>query len=251
VYRSPHGGDPVIPDAGALGDPYALWGDLEAMRRYDIVFNACECSVYGRTVDPNRPAEATMKKYLEGGGRLFATHYHFNWFSEPDGPLDFRKQAPWLGNNGAVATPPFLIDTSHPRGQALAEWLVAVGATTTLGEIGAVDVRYDVGGLNGGKPGHGSFTNTTQWIYHPNNQTLYLSFNTPTGNPPTAQCGRAVFSDVHLSGDHIKTTLPFPAYCAKGNEDHRTNELSLEFLFFDLASCVQDDTQTPRQPCQK
>ena len=30
--------------------------------------------------------------------------------------------------------------------------------------------------------------------------------------------------------------------------DHAPNELALEFLFFDLASCVQNDTQPPIIP---
>ena len=32
-------------------------------------------------------------------------------------------------------------------------------------------------------------------------ESKYLTFNTPVGTPTAAQCGRATFSDVHLSGE--------------------------------------------------
>ena len=45
----------------------------------------------------------------------------------------------------------------------------------------------------------------------------------------------------------------FPSYCATdpNMSDHAPNELALEFLFFDLSSCVQDDKTTPVQPPPK
>ena len=42
---------------------------------------------------------------------------------------------------------------------------------------------------------------STRWIYNPGDQhPRYLSFNTPVGSLASSQCGRAVYSDVHLSG---------------------------------------------------
>jgi hypothetical protein len=41
---------------------------------------------------------------------------------------------------------------------------------------------------------------------------------------------------------------PFPTECNALPNDHGTNERALEFLFFDLSSCVQDDSKTPPQP---
>ena len=58
------------------------------------------------------------------------------------------------------------------------------------------------------------------------------------------QCGRAVFSDVHLSGSFGGGS--FPSYCTSNGHD--VDEQALEFLFFDLSSCVQDDKSNPIQP---
>jgi hypothetical protein len=77
---------------------------------------------------------------------------------------------------------------------------------------------------------------------------MYLSFNTPVSQPPSMQCGRAVFSDVHLSG--LSNDAVFPKECASADPKgaHATNEKALEFLFFDLSSCVQDNSQPPQPP---
>src|SRR5205823_329197 len=85
----------------------------------------------------------------------------------------------------------------------------------------------------------------------------YLSFNTPVGSPEDMQCGRVVFTDIHMrtpvttatgttGGDKSSATLPFPTGCL-------TNAMSpqakaLEFLFFDLSSCIQPDATTPLPP---
>jgi hypothetical protein len=91
----------------------------------------------------------------------------------------------------------------------------------------------------------------TRWIYTQDPQatgattysTLYMTFNTPVGQPASAQCGRAVFSDVHVAGASS-------GFCANPDPSYGPNLNALEFLFFDLLSCVQDDTQTPIAPPQ-
>ena len=70
------------------------------------------------------------------------------------------------------------------------------------------------------------------------------------GSPVASQCGRAVYSDVHLSG--VSDDSAFPAECNDPSIDnppgHGVNEKALEFLFFDLSSCVQNDSQPPPPP---
>jgi len=230
------------------GDPYSLWASASELSHYDVIFNACDCQPNNRAF--LGPAYDNMKKYLESGGRLFATHYHYNWFIALSAPADFKMQAPWTPNADRDAGPPFLVDTTHVRGKAFDDWLLGTGVTSKSGEIAVIDTWHDVAGLNGGAAGNGPYKNTTQWIYHPTNQTAYLSFNTPTGADPSKQCGRAVFSDVHVSGLIAWMPFPkmFPDYCPDITPSHTTNEQALEFLFFDLASCVQDDL-TPPSPC--
>ena len=239
VYKGQDDGQ-VFPNG--TGDAYALWGSYNSMKKYDILFNACECSPNPR--DTQGPAYANMKQYLDGGGRLFGTHYHYNWFA-PDSstpPAEFTAQAPWLQPTGYGAD--FQVDDSFPRGKAFADWLQSNNISQQYGHVAVTDTRNSVAGLNGGQKGSGSYKNSTQWIFEPNNWTLYLSFNTPTAKPPKDQCGRAVFSDVHLSGSFLGGS--FPGYCTSNNHD--VDEQALEFLFFDLSSCVQDDKSNPIQP---
>jgi hypothetical protein len=86
-----------------------------------------------------------------------------------------------------------------------------------------------------------------------------MTFNTPVLSAPAAQCGRAVFTDLHMNsavpsldggpasgGDNSDPTKPFPTEC-------KTNAMSpqakaLEFMFFDLSACVEPDTATPVPP---
>ena len=232
------------------GDAYTLWGSLATMKKYDLVFNACECTPSKR--DTAGPAYTNMKSYLEAGGRVFGTHYHYNWFASPsqcsgfdncNGPTDFASVADW--QQSQFLSSPYLINTALPKGKALADWYVNVTKGTSyaapLGQLPLVDVREDVGKVTANK--------ATQWIYTgtpQNYDTYYLSFNTPVNQPVNNQCGKAVFSDVHLVDSFNNYSSAWPSSCTGGSfQDHKPNELALEFLFFDLASCVQDETQPP------
>ena len=110
------------------------------------------------------------------------------------------------------------------------------------------DIRNDMGKLS---PALLSAGTATPWLFagdvKSNYDAYYFSFNTPVGTNPQTQCGRAIFSDVHLAES---PSGAFPSYCATDPDtgDHAPNELALEFLFFDLASCVQNDTHAPVTP---
>lgn len=241
VYKSPY--DDGQQFAFTPTDVYAFWGNLADMKKYDVLFNSCECNPFPR--DTAGPAYTNMKTYLESGGRMFGTHFHYNWFAPSTGPADFQMQAPWRQTTG-FGSKPFSVDDSFPRGKAFADWMQANNVTQQYGQVNVTDTRNSVAGLNGGMKGNGSYKNTTQWIFHPENQTLYLSFNTPTNKMPKDQCGRAVFSDIHFSGDSFGAGT-FPQSCS-ALTGHEVDEGALEFLFFDLSSCVQDDKSPPIQP---
>ena len=66
--------------------------------------------------------------------------------------------------------------------------------------------------------------------------------------PPTAApayCGRAVFSDLHVGGDPLdERTRPPPGGCDT-RRPLSPQEKALEFMLFDLSSCVIPDTVAP------
>ena len=83
--------------------------------------------------------------------------------------------------------------------------------------------------------------------------TIYFSFNAPIGVPEDMQCGRMVFSDIHLSegrqGDDISDesgTYDFPNGCV--TTDFTPQEAVLAFMLFDLSACVVPDNVTPAAP---
>jgi hypothetical protein len=251
-----------------------LWNNNGEMAKYDIVFDACECDTYTRGANGYK----NFLAYLDSGGRAFTTHYYYNFFANQTqclGDTTCNGQAPlptvgaWEGNQGLATSttgcpnttsfPTCLnIDTAIPKGKAFADWYSNNNAKIEptwggekYGYIGLTDIREDMGMLSGALLSAGT---ATPWLYAPDMPAVpsqydayYFSFNTPVGTDPTTQCGRAIFSDVHLAESPFGA---FPTYCATdpNMSDHAPNELALEFLFFDLSSCVQNDTQPPPPP---
>ncbi len=233
-------------------DTYNWWTSSANLLKYDIIFNACECNPNDRGAG----AYQAMHDYLSGGGRLFTTHYYYNWFAPPTGPSDFQGVVNWalpeMCSNPFGGTcapyPTYFIDTTFPKGKSFADWLQNTNTTQTYGQINLVDTRWDMGTIN---------TQSSRWIYNATNASdamysaMYISFNTPVPSPVAMQCGRAVFSDVHLSGSSDDTTFPNECANADPGGAHATNERALEFLFFDLSSCVQDNSKPPPPPPPK
>jgi hypothetical protein len=195
-----------------------------------------------------------MQTYLDHGGRLFTSDYQYNWFTDTQAPAVFKTTAHWITNQGAPKyTAPYFVDTSFPKGKALNDWLQFVfkgNSPPPAGQIALTTLLFNVDEV---KPG------TTRWIYSTQSgqpvasptaagQTVkYLSFNTPFSTDPDAgasQCGRAVFADIHVS--HNVHTTQWPTGCSALSKDQQVT--AFEFLFFDMASCVQNDTTTPVPP---
>ena len=225
-------------------DAYAFWANKTELLKHDIVLNSCECSPYDRNTKGQ--AYTAVHDYLNGGGRFFGTHYHYNWFAPPTGPTDFNGTANWL-SGGVSPVAPWYINTTIPKGVALDEWIQNVWKSNSpppKGQINLVYSNNDASQVLG---------TTTPWIYYGNSSlksnaygTAYLSFNTPT--TAKVQCGRAVFSDLHVSSGGGGT---FPGECGGTNpltDPMIQQESALEFLFFDLSSCVGDDTKPPPPP---
>jgi hypothetical protein len=242
LYRGAEDTSQVAPAPAGTPDATTLWGDVDTLKAYDMVMLSCECDEHNETKPDS--AKRALYEYAKLGGRVFASHYHYTWFQNSPIP-ELRNLAEWAGDNGAKSglDEPFLVDESFPKGQALAEWLVNVAASTKKGEIPINQARADVVGVS--KPG------TTRWVYNKPfgdpETTKYLSFNTPVGEPVENQCGKVVFGDMHITGADT-TTLPddaFPASCPK---ELTPAEKALIFLFFDLASCVQKDDDAPVPP---
>jgi hypothetical protein len=204
-----------------------LWNTQPSLMNYDLVLMACEAGQNPGTKGAG--ALQAMHDYAGQGGRVFASHWHNYWLEA--GPGSFPTVANF--NHQADLANPFtaLIDTTFPKGQALSDWLVNVGGSATAGEIVIVEAQHTLDTVNNPP--------SRQWIYSTNPQSVqYFTFNTPIDVPTDDQCGRVVFSDIHVSsGDTIGA--PFPTGCVTA--DLSAQEKALLFMLFDLSSCIQND----------
>jgi hypothetical protein len=222
---------------------------------YDVVLLSCE----GDETYNSQPQ--VLEAYLNAGGRVFGSHYHYAWFAGsledenvPPPPADWGPNlADWGPNlstqtTGSAAIVQTLTGSTNPfpKGVALDQWLAVVGALgvegAPAGRIPIFDENQDVGATH----------KAQAWLFD-HGYTDYMSFDTPVDQPnspdggPPAYCGRAVFSDIHVSSDSTYTTdtNPPPGGCGIG--ELSPQEKALEFMLFDLSSCVIPDTVAVQQ----
>jgi hypothetical protein len=252
------GGPNLSTSNGTAGDctktTCPLWSSTKSLESYDIVLLACEGDTYdqdgqgdaganlaGGAANVTRAAKQAMHDWLNEGGKVFATHFHYTWFQ--NGPADFQGVAKWLGYSLGLGTcNNCSLDTSFPKGQTFHDWLQDVGALSGTG-INLTGVASSVSTVTP--------TTTSRWIYDSsNNDTKYLSFETPIGGKQgdggteeKTYCGKAVFTDLHAGG---APSGDVPGACKQA--DLTAQEKALEFLFFDLAACVTDDSKPPVPP---
>jgi hypothetical protein len=227
---------------------FQWWTSAANLLNYDIILNGCDGANGTRTA----AAYAAMATYLDSGGRVFATDSFEDWFQPPTGAPALQTVADWRPWIGGAHYMNYFADTSFPKGQAFGQWLLANGvASMGAGgtQINLTDTYPDVNGS--GPP---MYPGSTRWIFNANQaadaswSTSYLSFNTPVGLAADKQCGRGVFSAVHVFNP--ANANRFPAECAMSDPAYVINQKALEFLFFDLSSCVQDDKRPPPPPPQ-
>ncbi len=222
-------------------DAYAFWGSLTEMMKYDIIINECECTPFPR--DTAGPAYENMRAYLDAGGRVFNSHYHLNFFggSQENGnkaDSSLQSAAQWSLWGKSQGPGPYLIDTTFPKGKAMDDWLTNLTTASKWGKGIKASPKGQLATTNAGDIG-GTVPGISQrWIYpQSGNGAVYISINTPTAKPAADRCGRAVATDLHV-GSASPTSMT-------------ESEAALEFMFFDLASCVIDDQQAPKAPVPK
>jgi hypothetical protein len=237
------GGTNKFATGTALTNATNLWNTKESLGMYDVVLLACEG---GQNIGTKSvAARQALVDYTAVGGRVFASHWHNVWLQH--GPTPWPDTAVWNFQQDLVSPVITKIDQSFPKGQALADWLVNVGGSTTKGDLSVKGAQHTIDSVD---------TSLVQrWIYADNvkdkdkktvSAVQYFAFNTPIDAASSdMQCGRVVLSDIHVSsGDKVNTS--FPNGCV--TSDLSPQEKALEFMLFDITSRVCDDKMPPEPP---
>jgi len=224
-----------------------LYGNASELAKYDMAMFEC----VGSRVPKAAADQQRVIDFANAGGRVFATHYSYVWLTDSSGtagtntgPKPFSQTADWQVNQGSATSATALVDQSlqmdaptQARRIAFASWLQLVGASTTLGQIAVNVVRHDFNSVSAGAATMAG-TPAQRWLYT-SGYPLHYTFDTPVAYSPdpvpTAQCGRVLYSDFHVS-DASSSGSVFPAECSTG--PMTAQEKTLEFMLFDLASCV-------------
>ena len=277
-FDSADTGDPSFPVASTT-----LWNSLDTLAKYDLVLLACGGSQSKSDPSKTLPnaitdeAKNTLRNYLAHGGRVFAEHYNWAWIKSypptksadagvpPPMGVDVASWIPYSSDNKNASTPA-LVETSFPKGRDFAAWLVEVGAATSLGTItfDPTDTTTKPSAKDELTPG----PSARRWIYQPEDakdpggaaaNTHYLSFNVTSDAEVIDRldtsnkniCGRFVYTGLHVaaasSTEHAPDIPqgPFPSQCQTGGLS--PYEKAIEFMMFDLASCLTLDTTTTKQ----
>ena len=224
----------------------SLWDSDADLKRYDITMLSCEgAPTFGAN-------SQTVADYVSAGGRVFGEHFHYQFFANT---TQFPNTANWTPGGsysgqitGSVQTT-LLNGNAFPEGQALEMWLTNVGALTNnllpiqVARQDATVVASNV---------------STPWVVTGPTVspagTQYFSWDMPF-NPPVSDagvpeyCGRVVFSDLHVSGassDPLPGTFTVPTGCSSATLS--PDEDAIEFIFFDLSSCVVPIGYPPKPP---
>jgi len=221
-----------------------LWNDASAMMQYDMLVFSCEGSEEIGPLDAglggygtkNSASFAAMTAYLAAGGRIFGTDFMYTvWKDSSDPNLADAATIPGGAPSGADLID---IDTSFPKGKALADWLSWLYPAQAYGTA-TLDVVYD--NVRAANPAETQvWGRSADGLGHPR----FMTVNTPAGAPIAQQCGKAVHLDAHVNQmDSVSST--YPAGCTS---PFSAAEKAFAFFFFDLASCIQIESAPPQPP---
>jgi hypothetical protein len=271
------GGDSPQGMGGAVTNPptslqsyTALWNRDDSMTPFDVVLLSCEGSP---TAYMQQASQQVLFDYTQMGGRVFASHYHYAWFIDGStGKSPFSVSPPlatWQTSSAGIvgdATMAYNSDIvttltngmPFPEGVALKKWLQNTNSLNSAGQLPLYYTRNNATVTSAN-------THSQPWVTldpmsPAPNATQYFSFDTPIGLQASEQCGRVVYSDLHVSGGAGQQAEPnimadYPNFTSGGivpdgcdKHDLTPQEKALEFMIFDLSSCLTPPGVTPAPP---
>jgi len=221
------------------GNATNLWSNIDTMKKYDMLILSCECNE--ALANKGKAANAAMTEYLNAGGRIFTTDFMYTWYRDTtDAAL---KSALSITGGAPGRSSPVALNTSFPKGQALADYLKHVFPKSVPVQSAKVpfdSVYGNIASLDPSKSQSWAAENVTLETKFPRIFTV----NAPAGVAAEKQCGKGVHIDAHVNSID-KVNSAYPLSCSSPLNE---GEATLAFFFFDLASCIQDDSKPPITP---
>ena len=252
-----------------------LWLNDMQINQFDVVLLACEGSP---TSYLSTAAQSVLQDYTNAGGRVFASHFQYAWFNKGPFAMGSPALATWSPDDGTipgkvVTVGPMgdqgsvLADVIQklpngmpfPEGVSLHQWLSNVQALTN-DKLPIWYARHNAD-LTAANTASQPWIQLDPSVTDAPNAAEYFSFDTPIGTAALEQCGRVVFSDLHVSGGINAQNEPgimpdYPgglAFTPDGCAAHplTAQEKALEFMIFDLSSCLTPIGSTGMMPQPK
>ena len=199
------------------------------LAKYDVLMLPCQGGPNSQTTTARL---SNLLNYANSGGRIYASHYSQTWFAKNG---DFASVAAWpASGTGAGGTGTATINTKFTGGKTLSDWLTAIGATTTPGQVQLTQIVADIP----------SVTSASQaWLTLNGSSAIeQFTFNAPVNS--TNQCGRVLFNEYHVEVPTIPSAGKiFPAECGTGAMTNQ--EKLLEYSLFDLTNTGGQPTLAP------
>jgi hypothetical protein len=247
VYYGSGGGKP----AGATA-AFNVWGDATNIATYDEAIFSCECDEAPGSKGGSLGAASygVVTDYLDMGGRIFTTDFQYVWYKfSPDPEMGEATLGPTTGlGEIAGGAPgggsPMTIVTTIPKAVALAAWLKNVFPTDTYSQAGEIEPDVMYANIQSLDP-----TKTVTWANSPGfsgpaTAPRVFTVDTPVGVASDKQCGRGVHIDAHVDNDGQTVG---PGYPTTGcSATLKPDEAAFAFWFFDLSSCIQNETEPPQ-----
>ncbi len=235
-------GSSVADGPPGMKDARVLWSDLAKLKQYDLAIFSCEC--YEAPASKDAASFKAVTDYLAAGGRILTTDFQYVWYKlSPDKALSSVAVIPGGAPQGDN---PVKFDTGFPKGKALADWIKAVDPVATYGEAKCDYVFNNLQSADKSRSRTWASSDSTgsSGEAGPGIHPRFLTINTPVGRPIEEQCGKAVHLDAHINQtDTIGTS--YPAGCVA---PILQGEEAFAFMFFDLFSCLQNDSSSPKPP---
>lgn len=215
-----------------------LVNNLQKMKTYNIIFINCTANTFESELTKTLVRQ-NITDYVQSGGRLYVTDWSYDWIEQVEGfsPfIDFEPGASGTApepHNAAALGADGLQISATIKDPVLSAWLANFPGAINTGSSHIEHFLIDWVMM------HKLGTETKLWVEGQvrsqqgdivGTKPLTVTFN-------FKNCGKILYTSYHTEGRESEILPePYPNYC---NTTMSPQDRILEFLIFDIASCIK------------